>query len=172
VGVPSELSLWDDHPIAQAIQVKEFAAFILEGSSMVVLPFTKNYSPVGGVVLNVNGVIDEDIATEPTTTILSQLGAYYLDMNGLQVKQAITRGGEPSGELTERQLKVLSMMSLGQTNAEIARALLLSESTIRQETVRIYRSLDVNSRNEASKKGKALGLISRSGGGGGINPPV
>ena len=53
------------------------------------------------------------------------------------------------------------MMAEGMTNAEIARELLLSESSIRQETVNIYRVLGVGSRQEAAKKGKALGLIPR-----------
>lgn len=171
VSVPSELSLWDEHPIAQAIQTKTFAVVDLDDEKLAVLPFTKNFSPVGGVIFNIKAEIDSDISLEPTTKILSQLGAFYLDMNGLHVKQVINNSAESSNELTERQVTVLSMMALGQTNAEIARAMLLSESTIRQETVRIYRALGVNSRNEASKKGKALGLISRSGGGG-INPPV
>jgi ATP/maltotriose-dependent transcriptional regulator MalT len=36
---------------------------------------------------------------------------------------------------------------------------MLSESTIRQETVKIYRSLGVGDRLEAVKKAKVLGLL-------------
>lgn len=162
IAVPSELSLWDEHPISEAIQNKDFAAFELDGASLAVLPFARDYSPVGGMVLNVNGEFDKGISDEPTSRILSQLGAFYLETNGLQVKHVITNAGSQPSELSERQQTVLSMMALGRTNAEIARAMLLSESTIRQETVRIYRALGVSSRSEASKKGKALGLISRS----------
>ncbi len=63
--------------------------------------------------------------------------------------------------LTERQSVVLGFMAEGLTNAQIAMQLMLSESSIRQETVKIYRALGVNSRVEASKKGQALGLIGR-----------
>jgi DNA-binding NarL/FixJ family response regulator len=55
-------------------------------------------------------------------------------------------------------------MAEGLTNAQIAMQLMLSESSIRQETVKIYRALGVNSRVEASKKGQALGLIGRGSG--------
>lgn len=65
----------------------------------------------------------------------------------------------PWKDLTERQMQVLRGMSQNMTNAEIARELLLSESTIRQETVRIYRALQVSGRIEAAKKAKALGLL-------------
>jgi DNA-binding NarL/FixJ family response regulator len=67
----------------------------------------------------------------------------------------------PEEDLTERQKTVLKLMTDGFTNAEIARELLLSESSIRQETVRIYKTLGVSSRQGAAKKGKALGLIAR-----------
>jgi DNA-binding NarL/FixJ family response regulator len=70
---------------------------------------------------------------------------------------------EANGEdLTSRQIKILELMAEGMVNVEIARELMLSESTIRQETVRIYRALGVPNRGEAAKKGKVLGLIKRS----------
>jgi ATP/maltotriose-dependent transcriptional regulator MalT len=45
---------------------------------------------------------------------------------------------------------------------EIAKELLLSESTIRQETVRIYRILGVGNRQDAVKRAQALGILSNS----------
>jgi ATP/maltotriose-dependent transcriptional regulator MalT len=45
---------------------------------------------------------------------------------------------------------------------EIAKELLLSESTIRQETVRIYRILGVGNRQDAVKRGPALGILGNS----------
>jgi DNA-binding NarL/FixJ family response regulator len=52
-------------------------------------------------------------------------------------------------------------MAEGKTNAEIAQEMILSESTIRQETVRIYRALGVSARADASKRAKHLGIIDR-----------
>jgi ATP/maltotriose-dependent transcriptional regulator MalT len=46
-------------------------------------------------------------------------------------------------------------------NGEIAQKLMLSESTIRQETVRIYKSLGVGNRLEAVKKAKMLGFLTK-----------
>lgn len=162
--VPKDLSLWDAHPLAQAVQTKTFARVEVGGAEVAVVPFIKQSAPVGAIVLSVGTEVEFSDIREVASRILSQLGAFYLDVNGLHVRQAGT-DTEVSNELSERQLTVLTMMALGQTNAEISRGMLLSESTIRQETVRIYRSLGVSSRSEASKKGKALGLISRAGGG-------
>lgn len=170
-ALPKDLSLWDANPLSQAIQAKTFARVELEGTAVVVVPFSKQSAPVGAIVLSVAAEIEFAHLQETASRVLSQLGAFYLDVNGLNVRSSGTEV-ETSSELTERQLSVLSLMALGQTNAEISRAMLLSESTIRQETVRIYRSLGVSSRSEAAKKGKALGLISRAGRGGGTNPPI
>jgi ATP/maltotriose-dependent transcriptional regulator MalT len=52
-------------------------------------------------------------------------------------------------------------MGDGMTNAEISTKVLLSESTVRQETIRIYRALAVPGRQEAVAKARALGLIQK-----------
>jgi DNA-binding NarL/FixJ family response regulator len=65
-------------------------------------------------------------------------------------------------DLSDRQLKILSHVQDGQVNLEIAKELMLSESTIRQETVRIYRALGVGNRQEAVKKARSLGLIKKN----------
>lgn len=159
-SIPENLSLWDDNPVAKALGSKSHGSFEHGSGFVTVFPFYKSLAPVGGLVL----ISGKKVAPldEPTKNILAQLGAFYLDMNGLNVRQAgFKTEGNPE-ELTERQRQVLGYMAQGQTNAEIARAMLLSESTIRQETVRIYRALGVSSRGEASKKGKALGLIAKT----------
>lgn len=51
--------------------------------------------------------------------------------------------------LTKRQMQILAQMAAERTNAEIAKLLGFSESTIRHETMRIYNSLNVRGRKEA-----------------------
>ena len=62
--------------------------------------------------------------------------------------------------LTDREIAVLSFMSEGATNSNIAEALSYSLSTIRDDTVSIYRKLDVKGRAEAVAKAVSLGLLS------------
>jgi DNA-binding CsgD family transcriptional regulator len=61
--------------------------------------------------------------------------------------------------ITQRQRRVLELMAQGMTNGKIARALAFSESTIRQETMAIYRILDVSGRIDAVKVAGEQGLI-------------
>lgn len=80
------------------------------------------------------------------TGLLSKL---YFDTEDLEDISAIT----------PRQLRVLDEMAIGKTNGQIARSLNLSESTIKQESVRIFRILGVNTRQRAVSAGKEMGLI-------------
>lgn len=64
--------------------------------------------------------------------------------------------GQP---LTERQRTILQHMAKGRTNIQIAHALGFSESTIRQETIAIYRSLRVHGRQEAVRQARVQGVL-------------
>jgi DNA-binding CsgD family transcriptional regulator len=64
---------------------------------------------------------------------------------GEKTKSTSTR----SVRLTERQLVVLDLMREQLTNRQIALRMNLSESSVKQETIRIYRFLNVNSRHDA-----------------------
>lgn len=58
-------------------------------------------------------------------------------------------------ELTERQTVVLDHICAGRTNAQIAHVVGFSESTVRQETMAIYRTLGVDGRGQAAALARA-----------------
>lgn len=66
---------------------------------------------------------------------------------------------EDISALSPRQLRVLDEMAIGKTNAQIARALNVSESTIKQECVRLFKVLGVSTRQRAVAIGKEMGII-------------
>ena len=61
--------------------------------------------------------------------------------------------------LSPREREVVTHISRGATNAEIARELFLSPHTIKEHTSAIYRKLGVRNRAEAVKAAQRLGLI-------------
>ncbi len=74
--------------------------------------------------------------------------------------------GAPIGEdprayeqLTDRELSVLAYLPTMQSNAEIARALSISENTVKQHLKVVYRKLGVRSRREAVRVANTLGLL-------------
>lgn len=63
------------------------------------------------------------------------------------------------GQLTPRQLSILRGMVEGKTNHEMATEMRYSVSTIRHETMRIYRALAASDRKEAAKRALMLSLV-------------
>ena len=62
--------------------------------------------------------------------------------------------------LTQRQADILHGISLGETNGSIARKMGFSESTIRHETIRIFRLLGVHDRKSALIEAQQRGMLS------------
>lgn len=159
-----ELSAWDSNPISQCVREKTyvFDRNAAAGKSIVCIPLLRDQTPMG-VLCVVLGDEQRDLPfAESLVPILSKLGAYILATMSTHKGRTGTIDPNANGEdLTSRQIKILELMAEGLVNVEIAGQLLLSESTIRQETVRIYRALSVPNRTEAAKKAKALGLIGR-----------
>lgn len=65
----------------------------------------------------------------------------------------------PSTAFSNRDLAILRLMADGKTNYAIGRNLNLAESTIKQETVKIFKKLSVSNRNDAWQVAKSLDLI-------------
>lgn len=102
-----------------------------------------------------------------------KLGARPLATRAAQVLQAL---GEPiddrlgpgaagrfrTGDLTRRQREILQLVALGQTNAEIARTLVLSPRTVEMHVANMLATLDSRSRAEAVRRAHELGLLDKA----------
>ncbi|GAB6042905.1 response regulator [Endothiovibrio diazotrophicus] len=61
--------------------------------------------------------------------------------------------------LTPRQLEVLTLVTRGSPNKEIARRLNMAEGTVRVHLSAIFKALEVNNRTEAAYAANRLGLV-------------
>jgi ATP/maltotriose-dependent transcriptional regulator MalT len=66
---------------------------------------------------------------------------------------------DPRAPLTARELEVLEQLSLGGGNADLARALFVSENTVKTHLASIYRKLEVERRVDALRVARAHGLL-------------
>ena len=63
------------------------------------------------------------------------------------------------GQLSDRQLRILALMAKGLTNSQISKRVGFSESTVRQETMAIYRYFGVGGRREAVRLAGMRGML-------------
>ncbi|MPV48819.1 MULTISPECIES: response regulator transcription factor [unclassified Pseudactinotalea] len=62
-------------------------------------------------------------------------------------------------ELTAREREVLRHLATGESNRDIAKALFVSEATVKTHLVHIFAKLDVDSRSRAVHEGRRRGLV-------------
>ncbi len=79
-----------------------------------------------------------------------------------RVVQAAVRAarGEPQIALSRREREVLAALARGATTAEIAAALVISESTVKTHVRHLLEKLEANNRTEAVARAAELGLLS------------
>jgi LuxR family maltose regulon positive regulatory protein len=61
--------------------------------------------------------------------------------------------------LSQRELEVLHLMSVGKTNPEIAQHLFIARGTVKAHTASIYRKLDATNRTAAVARARQLGIL-------------
>lgn len=139
-----------------------FKPEIGEYAAHVALPLTSANLPIAVAILVLKKGATRQYISDLVAPQISKLVGHHLN----QLKQQgrapgiqTFSGASHISEITTRQIKILEFMAEGLTNAEISRKLLLSESTVRQESVRIYRIFNTDSRQAAVAAGREAGLI-------------
>jgi DNA-binding CsgD family transcriptional regulator len=161
------ISLWDQNPVSTAARTNQVTKGTQQDPAtgddvyLYCYPFSTPAHTVGVLVMIKSEEYEIALEEQDQRTV-SMFGGLWLESLGLSDQTSKpTSTAKDSTELTVRQLAVLKMMAQGQTNAQIADQMILSESTIRQETVKIYRKLAVSDRAQATKRAMHLGLIDR-----------
>lgn len=160
----SEISVWEENPASKSVRSKStiFQPANLSGSPLgtLALPLVQGKAPIGCFVVVLSPECLENPLPLEIAEALEKLGGHFVLTKGVSINQKISGTREGSVEdLTTRQVKILGFMGDGMTNAEISTQVMLSESTVRQETIRIYRALQVTGRQEAVAKARAIGLL-------------
>jgi len=142
----------NDYPLLKSLaypgKEKTFICMALEQSA----------TPVAVIGFFAVPVIEVDSEVDAFVgTIANLLSLYLMRLPSskhqvIASKQMSSESGriKKQEELTERQLIILRLIAENRTNRHISDLLGYSESTIRQETIKIYAKLDCNGRKEAS----------------------
>ena len=156
-----KIALFEQNPIADAVSKKEVVVVEYANSedlSVWAMPILKDKQPVGALVSLSRK--DAQIEMFDDSEMIAIANVAYLYLEAVGANRIVNNNEEvATGELTDRQYDILLYMAKGLTNQAIADQLILSESSIKQETVKIYKALGVGSRQDAVKKSKLTGLI-------------
>ena len=169
-------SLSDRLPITDAIKLrkvitintlpkwpKEYAEILnfpysSEEAAFIAFPIERSGTPVAVAAIFFSSKIVMDPEIEIFLESIANILAIYLYPQGLNGAHGaqnngsikLARSSQRGLELTQRQQLILHMISEGRTNIGIGEMLKYSESTIRQETIKIFSKLGCDGRDQAS----------------------
>jgi DNA-binding NarL/FixJ family response regulator len=86
-------------------------------------------------------------------------GAYFEQSQSGAASSSARTEGDPSLDLTLRQLEVLKLLGSGRSNKEISSALAIADRTVRAHLTELFRALGVTSRTQAVLAAQRLGLL-------------
>jgi DNA-binding CsgD family transcriptional regulator len=158
------VSAWGTSPLSKCIVGKKMQFEAGKEASHLALPLAKSSVPVGAMLLVMGPQMGTPPISEPVAHLLSKLGAFFVEVRprlSLQTR-ANGNGHHTPQQLSTRQIQIVQLIGAALTNGQIGKELSLSESTIRQETIKIYKSMGVSGRGEAVAAAKKLGLVSKT----------
>lgn len=143
-------------PDGNGLELARFCNEHLPDTKILVITSSSNEDEILAVLkAGVKGIIGKDSPPERIQLAIRKVlaGSSYL-MNG--AANALLREyqkGEPHGEaqalsLSARELQVMEYLARGETNAEIAAGLFISESTVRTHLQRILHKLGLQNKNQ------------------------
>ena len=160
--------IWLPDPIDVSGAAGDLALGLAGCQAMVVVPISRLGIPERALVLSFTEPLPANPASEPFVVAVKSLleltgSGNETSSHGTGNSGASTPVGHPTSaadvDLSQRQQRILTLLALEKTNRSIAAELGFSESTIRQETLRLYRTLGVNSRSDAVRVARAIGLL-------------
>lgn len=156
---------WHPDPVDVEEACRQMPLALDDTQAMLIIPVTRLGIPEHVMVLCFNESLPSNPASLPFVDAVRSLLELHgvSDLHAAKVASNGNLGDAPSSadelELTSRQLHILQLLSLNKTNRWIASDLGFSESTIRQETLRLYRALGVNSRSDAVLVARSIGVL-------------
>jgi DNA-binding NarL/FixJ family response regulator len=120
-------------------------------------------SPAGGLGVAFNRYVTQDEFNQMLWETVSLIGEVYVSPAWFNAVNSTLKFGNVEANqntvpsLTTRQHQILTYIRQGLTNDQIARSMSFSQSTIKQETMKIFRALGVTNREEAAEAALRLG---------------
>ncbi|MFC8792279.1 response regulator [Streptomyces cinereoruber] len=135
--------------------LKRLREFANPARVLIVTSFTEQRTVVPALRAGASGYVYKDIDPDALAGAIRSVHAGHVllqpEVAGALLSQDDTPGGTGRGpSLTEREREVLGLIADGRSNREIARALVLSEKTVKTHVSNILMKLDLADRTQAA----------------------
>ncbi|MCX4630625.1 response regulator transcription factor [Streptomyces sp. NBC_01443] len=121
---------------------------------LIVTSFTEQRTVVPALRGGAAGYVYKDIDPDALAGAIRSVHAGHVLLQPEVAEALLSQEEQPSssrgGSLTEREREVLSLIADGRSNREIARALVLSEKTVKTHVSNILMKLDLSDRTQAA----------------------
>ncbi|MGN6782116.1 MAG: response regulator transcription factor [Marmoricola sp.] len=107
------------------------------------------------------GYLLKDAGPDELTAAVRRVVAGDTALSPAVGDRLVRRVQQPMTALSERELEVLALVAQGLGNAEVARALFLSQATVKTHLVHVFAKLGVDSRTAAVTAATERGLLRR-----------
>jgi DNA-binding NarL/FixJ family response regulator len=162
---PDVILLDINMPVLDGIQTLAAIRKTSPDQKVLMLTISQNDDDLIGAIVNgANGYVLKN--TEPETlrnTILQVAGGNSVLSPEITAKvlQAVRRSqaDRNKGLLSEREVEVLKCLARGQTTAQVANVLFISENTVKTHIRHILEKMEVNNRAEAVARAAQMDLI-------------
>jgi len=121
---------------------------------LIVTSFTEQRTVVPALRAGAAGYVYKDVDPDALAGAIRSVHAGHIllqpEVAGALLSQEANSGQGRGGSLTEREREVLALIADGRSNREIARALVLSEKTVKTHVSNILMKLDLADRTQAA----------------------
>jgi len=135
------------HDLSEALKAGA-AGYVLKGA-----PTTETLDAIRKVLAG-DSPLDQDISTRLLRQLIEEMP---------KEKREVPNDDPLRGALTPREIEVLQLTARGYTNQQIARALLISVSTVKKHLRSVVSKLGVSDRTQATVRALELGVLVKNG---------
>lgn len=126
---------------------------------IILTTFDRDAEILGAIEAGAAGYLLKDIAPEDIVRAIRQAAAGGLVLTPELSERVVQVMRAPRVRLTERELDVLRLLDTGSSNREIAKALFVTEATVKTHLVHVFEKLGADSRARALAIARESGLI-------------
>ena len=126
---------------------------------LILTTFDRDAEILGAIEAGAAGYLLKDVAPEAIIDGIRRAAAGDMVLAPELASRVLKGMRSPLPKLTDREIEVLRLLATGAANQEIARALFVTEATVKSHLAHIFTKLGVDSRSRAIHLARETGLI-------------